>query len=234
MEMFDKFDELRAHSGVGCCLYAKNESGKYSIFMPLETTPSVMSTPATIDIDVTSSDSITNIEGKAKLEDKDVDFLLHRDNLRRLKEYANKGIIDFLIVNHDFTGVKFSATISYKQNDTSSSDPTRGSIKITPVKSEGFIDNVYPLLQRTAKFTNGIKEVVELDSTNDTYSFLAEVNPTDSTITVASEDDTIVTIAKDSDKYTITRVKEGSAIVTLTASKTSLASWTTTILVICK
>ena len=235
MNLYEKFNDLRAHSGVGVCLYAQNETGYYSIFMPLETAPSVMSTPSSIDIDVTSSDEITKIEGKMTLEEKEVEFLLHRDNLRRLKQYSDMGIINFMVVNHDYTAIKFSATVSYIQNDATSGDPLRGTIKITPVQSDGFVDNAYDLIQPTAKFTTGIAPTIKLDATeNASKTLTVTCEPADATITATSENDTICTADYEGQKLTIARVAKGSAIVTLKAESEGYASWTTTIHVACE
>lgn len=235
MELYEKINELRAHSGVGVCLYARNENNYYSLFIPLETAPSVMSTPTSIDIDVTSSDEITKIEGKMTLEEKEVDFFMHRDNLRRLKKYANKGIIDFAVVNHDYTAIKFSATISYKQNDATSGDPLRGTIKITPVKSDGFVDDFYDLIQPTAKFINAIKPIVHLgDTVGDKFETTIDFDPADATCTATSENDTIATAQLTGKNLVITRVAKGSAIVVLKVSSEGYADWETTIHVSCE
>lgn len=235
MNLYEKFNDLRAHSGVGVCLYAQNDSGYYSIFMPLETAPSVMSTPSSIDIDVTSSDEITKIEGKMTLEEKEVEFLLHRDNLRRLKEYSEKGIINFMVVNHDYTAIKFSATVSYIQNDATSGDPLRGTVKITPVQSDGFVDNAYDLIQPTAKFTTGITPTIKLDSSEGAEESLnITFEPADATVTATSENDTICTAELSGQKLTIKRVAKGSAIVTLNVQSEGYADWTTTIHVACE
>ena len=233
MDMYEKMDELRAHSGVGSCLYAQNTSGKYSIFMPLESAPNVSSTPSSIDVDVTSSDTVTKAEGKTTLEEKEVQFLWHRDNIRRLEKYAGKQI-NFLLVNSDYTASKFTGSVSYKQDDSSGGDLRRGTIKITPSKYDGVIDNCYDILQKTVKFVSPIEPTIHLDSETTEYVQLVETNPTDATVTAKSENEAIATASYSEGKVTITRVKEGSTVVTLTGSKSGMADWETTIHVACE
>lgn len=224
-------DELKAQSGIGAMLFAMNDSGLFSLYIPLETVPSAASTPDSIDIDVTSSDTITKIKGKMTMEDKETEFFLHRDSIRKIKKSVGK-TEKFLIVNPDFTGYRFDADVSMAQNDASSGDPLKGAIKFTPKMDGGFIDNVYDLIQKTAKFKSAVEPVIALDKTTGTYTTVIETDPADADITVKSETEAVATAAYEDGKVTVTGVKSGSAVIAITASKTGYASWETTMLVI--
>lgn len=229
--LYEEMKELKAQSGLGAMLFAENSNGKFSLYIPLETVPSVSSTPDSIDIDVTSSSVITKIQGKITMEEKETEFYLHRDSLRKLKKSKGK-TEKFLIVNPDFTGYRFDADVSYTQNDAKSGEALKGTIKITPKNDGGFIDNVYDIIQRTAKFKSAIDPVVELESTTGTYVNVIETDPTDATVQATSETSSIATATCSGGKLTITGVKSGSTVITLKASKEEYASWETTILVI--
>lgn len=233
-KIFDEFKELRATSGVGSALYAKNITGYYSLFMPLENVPNPKGMPDSIDVDVTTSNAITKVEGRESANDMECEYFLHRDNLRRLEEWSDKGVCDFLIVYPDYTGYKFSATIAYTPGEATGGDTIKGSFKLTPTKLDGHVDNCYDLIQPTAKFTNGIASTVEITEDNGTYELLVETDPADATVTVKSENETIATAELVGNKLTITRVKDGSCIINLNVTKEDYADWDTTIHVACK
>lgn len=234
MRFYEQFDEKRAISGIGSAIYVRYDAmQKFAFLMALETIPAFSASKEAIEINVTSSPVNTKVEGKSTLEDKEVEFLLHRDNLRRLKALEGK-TVDILRLNQDFTGERASGTISFVQNDSTSTDPAKGTIKITLSGYEGYVDNCYDMLMPTAKFVSAIDDIVYLDSTDltETKEIVVETNPTDATIEGASEKTSIATIGVVDKTVTITPVAKGSTVVTLTAKKTDYASWTTTILVI--
>lgn len=233
-KMFEQFQELRATSGVGAALYAKNLSGYYSLFMPLENVPNPLGTPDSIDVDVTTSNTITKVEGRESANDIECEYFLHRDNLRRLDKWKEKGTCDFLIVYPDYTGVKFSATIANTAGEATGGDTIKGTMKLTPRKIDGFVDNCYDLIQPTAKFTNGISSTVELTAEESEVTLLVETDPADADVIAVSENDTIATASLSGNKLTITRVKDGSCIINLSVSKEDYAGWETTIHVACK
>ena len=55
MQLYEEFDDKRVITGIGCALYYKNDAGKFSLFVPLETVPSIASNPESIEFDVTTS-----------------------------------------------------------------------------------------------------------------------------------------------------------------------------------
>ena len=232
---FQEMKEFRMQSGVGAQMFKMDADSKFSVFLPMETIPAVGGTPDSIEVDVTSSSTVSKIPGKMKLEDKDVEFILHRDSLRKLKQAEKEGVGRYLIVNPDYTAVQFNARVSYSQNDVKSGEIVKGTFKITPTsigENNGFIDNCYDLLKHTALFDDGIPPVVELETTNGTFETPIITVPADSTVEATSETTGVATATITSGKLTVTGVKEGSAVIKLKASKTGYASWETTILVI--
>ena len=227
---FQAVDEKRAVSGVAAGFYMKDSSGKYSILLPLETVPSIASTPESIDIDVTTSDVIGKIEGKVTLEEKEVDFFMHRDSAKRLETIKGTQQ-EFIVLFPDFSGWKFTGTVSYAPQDATSGDPLRGTFKITPTTNDGFVSNVYDLLRKTCLFASIIQPFVEL-AVGDTLDINIQLSDAAGTFASTSNATGIATVVDAVDKITITAVAAGSSEVTLKSMHTAQASWETTILVI--
>lgn len=138
-------------------MYSKNATGKFSIVLPLETVPVASAAAGSIDIDVTTVPFIGKIEGKASLDEKESEFFVHRDSIRRLQELKGK-TTEFLVVNPDYTGYRYNGTVSIAQSDATSGDPLKGTMKIIPSEDLGFIDDCFDLLQQTAKFASPIDQ----------------------------------------------------------------------------
>ncbi len=228
---YEVVPENRAQLGLGSALYYKTaDMSKYAILIPLETVPAFASSSETIEIDVTTAPYNSKLEGKTTLEDKEVDFFVHRDSIRRLN--AIKGqVVSLLRINSDFTGEKATGTVSFTQQDATSGDPAKGTIKVVLNTYDGIIDNVYDLLMPTVKFTSAIDAVVNV-ADNATATIDVTTDPADATVTVASETTAVATVAYASGTVTITGVAAGSSVITITAAKTDYASWTTTVLAI--
>ena len=96
------------------------------------------------------------------------------------------------------------------------------------------LDDVTDIIGESVIFTNPVEAVVEISGT-DKYEAIIETDPSDATITVASSAEGVATASMgtetNSHKLTITGVKKGSTIVTITAKKTDLADGVTHILV---
>lgn len=230
MKFYEQFPENRAKSGIGCALYAKNASGKFSIVLPLETIPVASAAAGSIDIDVTTVPFIGKIEGKASLDEKESEFFVHRDSIRRLKELTGK-IVEFLVVNPDYTGYRYNGTVSIAQSDATSGDPLKGTMKIIPSEDLGFIDDCFDLLQQTAKFASPIEPTLLLKK-GEKYEATIETDPADATISAESNSTSCATGTVTGKKLTVTGVAVGSAVISLKASKDGCAPWVTTIHVV--
>lgn len=230
MNFYEQFPESRARSGIGCGLYYKNESGKFSLLLPLETIPVAAAAPGSIDIDVTTVPYIGKAEGKATLDEKESEFFVHRDAIRVLKKLAGQKT-ELMVVNPDFTGYRYDGVIHYFQNDATSGDPLKGTLKILPSADFGFVDNCYDMLQPTAKFASSVPEILKLKAA-EKESFAVVLDPSDAVVEVISETTAVATASVTDHSIEVTGVAAGSAVLRLSASKSGHASWETTVLVI--
>ena len=246
MEM-QKYCENRGMSGYGSALLYKDSTvdldGLYHLLLPLETAPSVTGSVDTFDFDILTCPSKGQVEGKETLDQKDVDFLWHRDNVIKLESLQGK-VIDFLVVYQDFTARAFTGTIKVRPQDASA-DVMRGTFTLTPMSAQTTtILDARDLIKDTVWFTNSIASRVVTDKTTKKSVVAVETNPSDATVTtkVYSYKDGELVVAESSftaeyetGNVTITYIGEGSkveyALVELTASKDGYASWVTTIAV---
>lgn len=224
-----KFCDKKAMSGYGSALLYKDAQAgdtKYHLLLPLETVPAVNGSVDTFEFDLLTCPSKGQVEGKESLDQKDVEFLWHRDNVKRLESLQGR-VIDFLAVYGDFTGRKFSGTIKVRPNDVSN-DVARGTFTITPISASiTTIWDCSDIIQDTVAFASTIPDVVPV-IVGTAYTLDCATNPETGTVT-ASSNNTNVTATWENKVLTINATSAGSAIVTLTASGTDMASWETTI-----
>lgn len=246
MEM-QKYCENRGMNGYGSALLYKDSTvdldGLYHLLLPLETAPSVTGSVDTFDFDILTCPSKGQVEGKETLDQKDVDFLWHRDNVRKLESLQGK-VIDFLVVYQDFTARAFTGTIKVRPQDAGA-DIMRGTFTLTPMSAQTTtILDARDLIKDTVWFTNSIASRVVIDKTTKVSTVAVETNPSDAVVTtkVYAYNDGELVVDEDSftaeygtGKVTISYIGEGSkveyAMVELTASKEGYASWVTTIAV---
>lgn len=219
----------------GSALLMKKDNGKYSIFLPVEGTGENGSTPAQLDKTAIGNPQATSEEGRTENPQKNLPFFAHRDNINILESVKGQ-VKDFIRLLPDFTGFKFSGKVSYMLNNTDVGALEQGQVTITPTTQDEFVEDCYGLMEDTVVFTSGIDEVVHVGTTADTKTKIISLatNPADATITATSDTVGTATVAyaSSTNSITITGVAAGSAIVTLTASKTGYASFKRTILVI--
>lgn len=229
-----KFEDKRPVSGYGGALcYIDPEIDadlKYHILIPLEGLPAISGSVDSFEYDLLNSPSKGKVQGKSQLDDTDLEFLWHRDNVSRLEKLQNRSI-DFLIVYPDFTGRKFTGTIKVRPNEITN-DVAKGTIAITPiVASDTTILDCRGLLKDTVAITSNIDDNISI-KTNGTQIVAVATDPEDAVITVTSDKTSVATVsAFASGKFTVTAVGVGYCIVTIKASKDGMASWETTIAV---
>ena len=230
MNFYDKIDDTRANNGIGTQLNIWDEElGKYRLFMPLETVPSVIGSTNTVEVDLLTSSMITKIEGKKSVDDKDVTFLWHRDNLRRLREIAGKQC-KFLVSYPDFTGWGFEGKISYKPDDASTDKLTGTFTIVANAVDEAETEDVRDMLAKTCFITSIVPAYIEIEGTNNEQINLSS-NTSGATYTAKSNSSSIATATVSSNILTITGVTQGNTIVEVTSNSSNMASWTTTIAV---
>ena len=236
-----KFCDKKTMSGYGSALlYRDIGEEKYHLLLPLETVPTPEGSVDTFEYDLLTCKSKGQIEGKTSLEQKEVDFLWHRDNVLRLQELEGR-VLDFLAVFRDFTAKAYSGTIKVKPQDATN-DIFKGTLTITPVSiKEEILLDCRDLIQDTCWFISSVPDTLKLAKSG-TKTFKINVTPNDATVTVTSTSSEIVTATNQditSSDSTITgkeitvtaKTVEGNAMLSITASKTGFASWTTTMIV---
>lgn len=229
--LFEKFDEKKAQSGIGAMLLIKNADGKFSILCPASKIPSVKGDKEAIEIDVTTSDTKNQIEGKTTLDKVELEVYNHRDNKRRFEKIEGKQQ-EFIACDGDLAGERFTGTVTYKVGERTSGEATKATVTITPSAFLGNVDNVKPLLQKTALFDTQVPAVITMNASSKTFELDVAMDPVDATYTATSEAPSIATATQTNGKLTITAVAKGSTVVVLKSNKAELASWETTILVI--
>lgn len=239
--IFDVYDDTsRGMSGeYGQWNVWDSTLNKYVLFIPTETLPSVTGDTETFDNNVTTSRTIGKIKGKRSLDNKDVTFLWHRDNVERLNQFLGRQY-DFLVSYKDGTGWKFSGEITYRNDDGTASDKLTGTVTIIPSQVDDVAtSNVYDLMAKTCVIANAqFPSEIKLAKAPDTGTGGSETIPVqfsnaNATCDVAS-DNNAITASYASGKITITtNSKEAtSGLVKVTPKATGEASWVQYILVI--
>lgn len=227
-----KYCDKRAMSGYGSALlYKEGNEELYHLVLPLESAPTVSGSVDTFDFDILTCPSKGQVEGKESLDQKDVDFLWHRDNVRRLEELQGR-ILDFMVVYQDFTARTFTGSIKVRPQDAGA-DIMRGTFTITPMSASiTTILDARDLIMDTVVFTSAIPSSVVMTANSQTIEVKAD--PTTATFEVKS-DNTNFNGQVAGNTLTINYTGEGSekeyAIITITAKADKYASWTTSIAV---
>ena len=233
--MINSIEDRALSEHRGSALLMKKANGKYSILLPVEGTGENGSTPNQLDKTAIGNKQKTSVEGRQDNPQKTLPFFTHRDNINILEAIAGE-THDFLRLLPDFTGFKYSGTVSYMANNTDVDGLEQGQITITPTSSDVYVENCYDLVEDTVVFTSAIDEVVKVATTGDgaTKTISLATNPADATITASSETQAIAsaTYTASTNSVTITGASAGSTIVTLTATKSGYASFKRTILVV--
>lgn len=159
-EQFFSYVENRAQSGYGAgILYKLQTDTKYSLLIAGETAPSVFGTPNSFEFDLINSPNIGKIQGKSTLEEKEVEFLLHRDNVYRLEQLKDL-VLDFIYMTPDMVGWHFTGKLSYRSNDASA-ETLKGTYVLTPMSAdESPIYNCREFIQETIVITEAIPDYI--------------------------------------------------------------------------
>ena len=230
--MFNSIEDRALSEHRGSALLMKKENGKYSILLPVEGTGENGSTPAQLDKTAIGNAQATSVEGRTENPQKTIPFYTHRDNINILESIAGENH-DFLRLLPDFTGFKYSGSVSYMANNTDVGSLEQGQLTITPTTKDEYVENCFDLVEDTVVFTSSIDEVVTIVGTG-TKVINVTTNPSDATISATSDTEGTATVSVSEKAVTITGVKAGSAIITITAAKSGYASFKRTVLVIVK
>lgn len=238
-------NESRAQTGLHSALFVKKPSeDKYYLFMPGTTTPFLGGDYDTVEVSILQSDSKGKLFGKMTIDDEDVDFMLHRDNVVRIESFVDQ-TLDFMSVTADGLGYKSTGMVKYRPNDGEEGDPHTGTYTIVATYVSKVAErDVRPLIQDTVLFANAIPEslnldtdegVVNIESYVDGYTIAVEIKDNDGkavTTFTATPTQPLPTEKKGSVKFTkgTSATGDNYACAYITISKEGSASWTTTIL----
>lgn len=227
-------DDTRAMTDIGSAIFVKRAGeSKYSLWLAVTNIPATGSAPDQVETTVTTSRKKTYTFGRQDNPQKECTFMAHRDNFEILSADYNKQL-DFLQVNPDGTGWAFRGYVSFYQDEVSVGSNLTGKAVITVTSSEETPrTNVSDIIMETVTFASVVPADVAItaEGTGNTYTIKPVTDPSDATVTVASSATSVATATISEGTITITGVATGSTIVTLTASKTGLATSKTHILV---
>ena len=227
---FYKYQEHRGQAGYKSALLVKEQSEtKYSLLVASETVPSVFGSQNSFEFDLLNSPVLGKVAGKMSLDDKEVECLLHRDNVYRFEQLKDK-VLDFLYLTPDFVGWAFNGTITFRANDASA-DVLRGTYTITPMSADpNPIMDCRGLVQETLCFASSIPE----NALGGSKVNLALIQSVAATYTTSLYDNatktwgTPATLAVENGMGTLPTT---AGLYAIKATANGYASWTTTIYV---
>lgn len=157
-DAYFKYLENKGQSGYRAAILVKEQGDAlYSLLVASETVPSVFGSQDSFEFDLLNSPVKGKIAGKMSLDDKEVAVLHHRDNVYRFEKLKGK-VLDFMVVDGNFVGYKFTGTLSYRMNDASA-HVLRGTYTITPMSADpNPILNARDLCQETLCFADVVPD----------------------------------------------------------------------------
>lgn len=228
-DTYFKYLEHKGQAGYRAAILVKEQSAQlYSLLVASETVPSVFGTPDSFEFDLLNSPVKGKIAGKMSLDDKEVEVLHHRDNVYRFEKLKNK-VLDFMVVDSNFVGYKFSGTLSYRMNDASA-DVLRGTYTITPMSADPTpVLDARSLCQETLCFADVVPDTVKA---GDEITLIVVQTSASANFTAAkiNENGTETPEASAISGGVFT-APAGGGLYAITASATGYASWTTTVYV---
>ena len=233
-----KYHEHRAMSGYRASILVKEQNDPfYSLLVASETVPSIYGSQDSYEFDLLNSPTRGKVAGKVTLEDKEVEVLHHRDNVYRFEQLKDK-VLDFMYVDGEFVGYKFSGTLSYRVNDATA-DILRGTYTITPMSADPTpIMDARSLCKENLCFADVIPESISAPTTGTTNVSVSVVQ-SDAVLACAitKYDNTTRTWSANTDltfasgNVSITSTASGLYALTVSDSNDKYAPWTTTIYV---
>lgn len=233
-DIYYKYQETRAMTGDRSALLAMlDNSDKYSLFLPAAEIPAFEGSVDSIEFELVNMPVIGQLPGKKRLENVEIPFMWHRDNIYRLEKYKGQ-VINFLDFQPDYTAKKIKGTYEFRRDTAQPSSVLQGVLTIVPMTMEDTtILNCRDMVEETLCFSEAIPETVEANAVLD-----LSVVQSDATVTytVAKIDDTTGNETADTTSFTFDGSKAtvgaaASGLYAIKASADGYASWTTTIYV---
>ncbi len=229
---FFQYKETRALSGYkSAWLYKDLDLGKYCLIGATESVPYVFGDKETFEFDILQAPTKGQVEGKPSLEAQDIEVLHHRDNAYRFEKLKGK-TIDFMTINGEYVGYKFSGTVDYRPNNAEA-DVNRATVTITPMSAEATpVFNARNEIAETLCFASAIPATVKVNEEFD-LSVIQTITPSYKMVKIGdnnAETDAIASlVTTDAKKSTISA--EGLYAITVYDSAKTYAPWTTTVYV---
>ena len=230
---FFQYKETRALSGYkSAWLYYDAELTKYCLIGATESVPYVFGDKDSFEFDILQANTKGQVEGKPSLEPKDIEVLHHRDNAYRFGKLKGT-TIDFMTINGEYVGYKYSGTLDYRPNDAEA-DVNRATVTITPMSADAIpVLNARGLIAETLCFAQGIPATVKVGE-----KFNLSVIQKDATVQYVvykideDNEETLDTKSLDSTNAEQSSFSaSGLYAITVKDSAKAYAPWTTTIYV---
>lgn len=221
-------DEGIISAGSGLYVYDDTDK-KFKLLIPTSDLPATKGAPDTVEKTVLTDSSVTEVEGLQSNDQKEYTYNYHRDNIRALKKYAGS-VHTFMERNGmDYTGEKFTGTLSMGRDAVSVNGILQGKFYITVNSAEDYpVDDIRDLIEKTAIILTPLPSV-EITGTG--TSTLALETSADATVTATSESTSVATATIANNTLTITGVKAGHTLIKLSCSATGEATSERTIMV---
>ena len=238
---FFKYHEQRATSGYRTAILVKEQTAtKYSLLVASETVSSVFGSNDSFEFDLLNSPVKGKIMGKMSLDDKEVEVLHHRDNVYRFEKLKDK-VLDFLVVNEEYVGYKFTGTLSYRMNDATA-DVLKGTYTITPMsadptpvmdcRSDGIIEETLcfsDVIPEHAKVGDKLNLSVVQSSASASFKWFV-ISNSNPGAEIAEADKTAIVL--DNGQWTISLgTTTAPKLIGIEASASGYAPWVTTVYV---
>lgn len=228
---FFQYKETRALSGYkSAWLYKDPELDKYCLVAATESVPYVFGDKDNFEFDLLQSPTKGQVEGKPSLESQDIEVLHHRDNAYRFNKLKGR-TLDFMTINAEFVGYKFSGTLDYRPN-SAEADVSKATVTITPMSAEAIpVYNARGEIAETLCFASAIPAAIKASENIDLSVVQTDVvanykmvkigdNNAESDVTISTTDPTNVTVGQ-----------TGLFAITVSDPSKKYASWTTTVYV---
>lgn len=221
-------DEGIISAGSGLYVYDSVDS-KFHLLIPTSDLPATKGAPETVEKTVLTDSSVTEVEGLQTNDQKEYTYNYHRDNIRALKKYAGN-IHTFIERNGmDFTGEKFTGSLSMGRDAVAVNGILQGKFYITVNSAEEYpVDDIRDLIEKTAIIYTPLPSM-EITGTN-SIDLDLEVSE-GASVTAKSEATGVANATMSGNKLTVTGVAKGNTLVELTCSATGEAKSVRTIMV---
>lgn len=240
-DAFYKYVETRGQNAYGSAILVKEQNAdKYSLLIASETVPAVFGSQGSFEFNLVNSKTIGKIQDKVTLDDKEVEFLLHRDNIHRLESLKDR-VLDFLYFTPDFMGWKFTGMISARPNDATA-EILKGTYTITPMSADPApIMDARSLVMETIAIVDVVPDSIQVGSAGvtvpvvcdvDGFTITTEIKDGATGVTSTKFTATAGTITNNKGTVSFTSATGTAtdyAIAYITVSKANYGSWTTTV-----